>query len=226
VDSSNQESNHLKTWECQFIYLHGFASSPQSAKAKYLLERFATLDIDLKTPDLNQGDFSQLTITRQIRQVEAEFPLLVVPATLIGSSLGGLVAAWLGQRQFQVQRLVLLAPAFDFLSHWLPQLGEETNLRWQIEQYLMVYHYGEKRSLPLGYEFVLDAAQYRELELLRPIPTLILHGRHDEVIPIQASRDFANQRPWVQLVELDSDHALSNVLTEIWSAIQVFCQLR
>ncbi len=218
----SQESHDLKTWN-QFIYLHGFASSPQSAKAKYLRDRFASRQIDLKTPDLNQGGFSQITITRQIRQVEAELPLLVVPVTLIGSSLGGLTAAWLGQRQLQVQRLVLLAPAFQFLTYWLPRLGEQLQ-QWQAQQYLMVYHYGEKRSLPLSYEFVLDAAQYGP-DLLRPIPTLILHGYHDEVIPIQASRDFAAQRPWVQLVELDSDHALGNVLPEIWRTIQAFCQL-
>jgi pimeloyl-ACP methyl ester carboxylesterase len=180
----------------------------------------------VKTPDLNQGDFSQITITRQLRQVSAEFPRLVVPVTLIGSSLGGFEAAWLGQRQLQVQRLVLLAPAFKFLSHWLSPMGEEQLKQWQALQYLMVYHYGEKRSLPLSYEFILDAAQYQDIELLRPIPTLILHGRHDEVIPIQTSRDQAAQRPWVQLIELDSDHGLGNVLSEIWQAIEVFCQLR
>ena len=57
------------------------------------------------------------------------------------------------------------------------------------------------------------------------IPTLILHGKKDEVIPIAASRDFAISRPWVELVELDSDHALGNVTTEIWQAISLFCQL-
>lgn len=207
----------------QFIYLHGFASSPKSVKVQYLRERFATLQIDLKVPDLNQGDFSQLTMTRQLRQVEAEFPSNTVPVTVIGSSFGGLTAAWLGQ-QLQVQRLVLLAPAFQFLSQWYRALGEEKLKRWQAEQYLMVYHYGEKRSLPLSYEFILDAAQYRDEQLLRPIPTLILHGCQDEVIPIQASRDFARERPWVELIELDSDHALGNVLPEIWSAIRVFCQ--
>lgn len=206
-----------------FLYLHGFASSPQSAKAIYLRDRFAALQINLNIPDLNQGDFSHLTITRQLGQIEAEFPL-GVPITLIGSSLGGLTAAWLGQRCLQVQRLVLLAPAFQFLSHWLPQLGEEKLQRARAEQYLMVYHYGEKRSLPLNYEFVLDAARYRDEQLLRPIPTLILHGCQDEVIPIQASRDFA-RRPWVKLIELDSDHSLGNVMAEIWQAIQVFCQL-
>ena len=60
---------------------------------------------------------------------------------------------------------------------------------------------------------------------MRPVPTLILHGCEDEVIPIQASRDFTRQRPWVQLIELNSDHSLGNVLPEIWQAIQIFCQL-
>lgn len=208
-----------------FLYLHGFASSPQSAKARYICDRFTQVQINLKLPDLNQGDFSQLTLTRQLEQVAAEFNPNSTSATVIGSSLGGLTAAWLGQKHLQVQQLVLLAPAFKFLSHWLPQLGVQKLQQWQTEHYLMVYHYGQKRLLPLSYNFVLDAAHYQEEQLLRPIPTLILHGYHDEVIPIQASRDFARWRPWVQLIELDSDHALGNVLPEIWQAIQVFCQL-
>jgi hypothetical protein len=83
----------------------------------YLRDRFATLDISLEIPDLNQDDFSHLTITRQLTQVETAFLQDKMPVTLIGSSLGGLMSAWLGQRHSQVQRLVLLAPAVEFL--WL-----------------------------------------------------------------------------------------------------------
>ncbi len=209
----------------EFIYLHGFASSPCSAKARYLLDCFTQADIDLKIPDLNAGDFTNLTITRQMAQITLELPDPSTSVTLIGSSLGGLTAAHLGQQHQQVKRLVLLAPAFGFLSHWLPKLGDEALQQWQQEKYLMVHHYGEKRSLPLRYDFVLDASQYKEEILQRPIPTLILHGKQDEVIPIQASRDFARQRPWVQLLELDSDHSLNNVMSEIWQAIQQFCLL-
>lgn len=207
-----------------FLYLHGFASSPRSTKAEYLRDRFAEVQIALKLPDLNQGDFSHLTITRQLEQVAIELPADFTAVTVIGSSLGGLTAAWLGQKYLQVQKLVLLAPAFGFLNHWLPQIGVEKVQQWQAEQYLMIYHYGEQRSLPLNYNFVRDAALYRDADLLRPIPTLILHGCNDEVIPIRASREFAQQRPWVQLIELDSDHSLANVLPEIWQAIQAFCQ--
>ncbi|MEH1815924.1 MAG: YqiA/YcfP family alpha/beta fold hydrolase [Nostoc sp.] len=208
-----------------YIYLHGFASSPNSAKARDISDRFTQIHTKLKIPDLNAGDFSQLTITRQIAQVAAEFNNDSIPVTLIGSSLGGLTAAHLGQQNLQVQRLVLLAPAFGFLSHWLPKLGDEEVQRWQQEKSIMVYHYGEERSLPLSYDFVTDAAQYQEKLLQRPLSTLILHGKKDEVIPVEASRDFARSRPWVQLIELDSDHALGNVMEEIWQAIHLFCQL-
>ncbi|MEH2290914.1 YqiA/YcfP family alpha/beta fold hydrolase [Nostoc sp.] len=208
-----------------YIYLHGFASGPKSAKARDIGDRFTQIQTKLKIPDLNAGDFSQLTITRQLAQVAAEFSNDSIPVTLIGSSLGGLTAAHLGQQNLQVQRLVLLAPAFEFLSHWLPKLGDEEVQRWQQEKYIMVYHYGEQRSLSLSYNFVTDAAQYQEKLLQRPVSTLILHGKKDEVIPIEASRDFAQSRPWVELIELDSDHALGNVMEEIWQAIRLFCQL-
>lgn len=198
-----------------YLYLHGFASSPQSTKAIYLRDRLSSLKIPLTIPDLNQGDFSHLTITRQIKQVAAEFPPNSMPVTVIGSSLGGLTAAWVGEKYPQVQRLVLLAPAFEFLTHWLLRLGEEQLQQWQTEQYLPVYHYGEKRSLPLHYQFVTDAAQYQDEQLQRPIPTLLLHGRHDEVIPIAASRNYAASRPWVKFIELEDDHSLGNVLPEI-----------
>ncbi|WP_421654972.1 YqiA/YcfP family alpha/beta fold hydrolase [Leptothermofonsia sp. ETS-13] len=206
-----------------YIYLHGFASSPHSAKARDLGDRFAQLNIPLLIPDLNQQDFTHLTLTRQLQQVESLLPNNEIPVTLIGSSFGGLTAAWLGQKHPQVQRLVLLAPAFGFLSHWLPKLGQAQVQQWQKTGFLSVYHYGEDRMLPLSYQFVEDAAQYQEDQLQRPVPTLILHGRHDEVIPIEASIHYAQTRPWVTLVELNSNHALTDVRDEIWEVIQRFC---
>lgn len=208
-----------------YIYLHGFASSPHSAKAKYLRDRFRSRQLQLHIPDLNQSNFSALTLTRQLHQIEAVLPPDSTPVTILGSSFGGLTAAWLGQRQPRVQRLVLLAPAFQFLDHWLPQLGAEQLETWRTQGYYPVYHYGEGRSLPLSYEFVRDNQQYREDQIQRPVPTLILHGRRDEVIPIAASRRFAAARPWVQLIAFDSDHTLASVMGQIWQAIQEFCQL-
>ncbi len=219
-DSRLTDPAHAPT---TYLYLHGFASSPRSAKAVYLRDRFQELQIDLQIPDLNQGDFAHLTLTRQIQQIAAELPK--TPVTLIGSSLGGLVAAWIAQQHPQVQHLILLAPAFEFLTHWLHRLGSEQVDRWQRETWIEVYHHGEQHSLPLHYLFLEDARQYQDADLQRPVPTLILHGIHDEVIPVQASRDFALERPWTDLIELDSDHALGDVQPQIWTAVRSFLDL-
>lgn len=212
-------SSYLST----YLYLHGFASSPRSEKARYLRDRFQSLNLTLHTPDLNQNDFSHLTLTRQLQQVAVELPSHSV--TLIGSSFGGLTAAWLGEQYPQIERLILLAPAFQFLRHWLPKLADRVQ-HWQTEGYLPVYHYGEAKELPLHYQFIVDAAQYSETRLQRPVPTLILHGTQDEVIPLQSSLEYAAQRSWVKLIELDSDHALGNVSDRIWQEIQRFCDIR
>jgi uncharacterized protein len=224
--------------DSSYIYLHGFASSPESTKAKYFRDRFSCLGIDLKTPDLNQNDFSGLSLTRQLHQIETEFlqtqPLQSAAekgkklgeVTIVGSSFGGLTAAWLAQRQLSVKQIVLLAPAFQFLSHWLPLLGQQQLEKWQSEKYLPIYHYREQRYLPLNYQFVEDLAQYPEEKLMRSVPALVLHGKYDTIIPIQASRNFAANRPWVKLIELEDDHSLGNVLAEIWEAIQKFCHLK
>jgi pimeloyl-ACP methyl ester carboxylesterase len=44
--------------------------------------------------------------------------------------------------------------------------------------------------------------------LAPPCPTIVVHGRGDDVIPIDLSRSFA-QHPGVTLVEVDDDHRLA-----------------
>lgn len=203
-----------------YIYLHGFASSPQSIKAKYLADR-----IPLQIPDLNQGDFSHLSLTRQLEQVTQQYLQSTKPVTVIGSSFGGLTAAWLAEQHEIVDRLVLLAPAFNFLSHWLPKLGQQQLKQWQESGYLEVYHYGAGQILPLHYQFISDLERYRDENLQRSIPTLILHGVADDVIAIDSSRNYAATRPWVKLIELSDDHSLNKTMPQICQAIRDFCNI-
>ncbi|MDB9315503.1 alpha/beta fold hydrolase [Spirulina sp. CS-785/01] len=208
-----------------YLYLHGFASGPKSAKAQYLCDRFTECDIPLYILDLNQGDFSHLTLTRQLQQVKTFLPPTDIPVTLIGSSFGGLTAAFIAQLCPQVKQIIGLAPAFGFLRHWLPKLGPDTLQQWQTSGYHPVYHYAEQREIPLHYQFISDLQQYPEASLNRDIPTLILHGIHDDVIPLQASQTYCQNRPWTTLIELDSDHTLSNVMPQIWQEIKQFLEI-
>lgn len=210
-----------------YIYLHGFASGPSSAKAKFFSEKFQKLNISLTVPDFNQDDFANLTFSRQLEQMEQVFTAfdLHTPVTIIGSSFGGLTAAYLAEYYPQVERLILLAPAFNFLAYWLSVLGAEKLQAWQKAGSLAVYHYIEKKEICLNYDFLEDMYNHDESILRRAIPTFIFHGVEDTTIPISISQQYASLRPWVQLIELSDDHSLHNSLNYIWPMIEDFCQL-
>jgi len=208
----------------EFFYLHGWASSPASSKACFFQQCFANLAISLHVPDLNQDDFYHLTLTRQIQQVANLFPSQR-EITLIGSSLGGLVALWLAQQNIQVKQLVLLAPALDFMHNSRRVIGDENLQKWQVAGELTMMHYAYEKEVQLSYEFIRDMSRYEDHNLQRQLPTLILHGVHDDVVPIEISQQFAATRPWVTVQTFDSDHSLANVTAELWQATQQFCAL-
>ena len=205
-----------------YIYLHGFASSPKSSKARYLSDRFREKNLSLNILDLNRGDFSNLTLSRQIEQTIAAFPDSDLPITLIGSSFGALTSAWVAQKCDRVERLILLAPALGFPQSWYSRLEPTQIKQWRESGVLSVYHYGEGKQIPLKYQFLEDADNYPISELKRDLPTLIIHGIKDDVVPIQVSRDYANQHSQVKLIELDSDHGLNDARAKIWQEIQEF----
>lgn len=183
------------------------------------------MNLNLEVLDLNQGGFGSLTLTRQIEQTIAAFPDSTTPVTLIGSSFGGLTSAWVAQQQVRVQSIVLLAPAFGFPQNWYSRLPPDQIQEWRESGYLSVYHYGEDKLIPLHYKFLEDAENYPLSGLRRSLPTLIIHGIYDEVVPIQVSRNYTQQHFQVELIELASDRGLNDVRERIWQETRNFLNL-
>src|SRR4051794_14055045 len=104
------------------IYLHGFASGPQSSKAQFFRRRFEEIGVKMRIPDLTEGDFERLTIGGQLRVIESLAQ--GEPVSLMGSSMGGYLAALYAARHPEVGRIVLLAPAFGFARRWPLRLGD------------------------------------------------------------------------------------------------------
>lgn len=203
----------------RILYLHGFASSPQSKKARYFAERIPQLEV----PDLAQGDFENLTVTGQL-EVISELAR-GEPVHLIGSSLGGYLAALYAARHPEVQKLVLMAPAFEFKSRWPERLGTEAYEQWRDTGKLSVYHYSAQRQTDLDWQFHEDALAYEEYPNVQQ-PTLIFQGLADTVVPPRYPQEFARRHPETTTLKLvDSDHELMNVLDEIWPAVQSFLSL-
>jgi pimeloyl-ACP methyl ester carboxylesterase len=201
------------------VYLHGFASSPGSRKAHFFVEELRRVGFAVNVPDLAEGDFEQLTISAQLRVIERAAGL--DPIILIGSSLGGYLAALYAAHHPEVARLVLLAPAFDFYRLWMAQLGPEKIAAWRETGAIRVFHYGAGREIPLGYQFLEDASQFEPFPDFRQ-PTLIFHGNHDPVVPVIHSARFIEAHANARLVRLESGHELTDVLDPIWQRSQRF----
>ena len=203
----------------RIVYLHGFASSPASKKARFFAERIPGLLV----PDLSEGDFFGLTITRQLQVIEHAAGTEEV--ALIGSSLGGYLAAlYAARRPRQVTRVVLMAPAFHFAARWAESLGSAKMASWQATGRLRLFHYGEAADTDLAWSLMEDARRY-EGEPDVPQPCLIFHGISDDVVPVESSRLFAQTHPNVRLVELDSGHELLNVTGRMWDESRAFLDL-
>jgi hypothetical protein len=202
----------------RFIYLHGFASSPASRKAGLFEEKLAVQGIPVEALDL-APDFQHLTITGQLTVMESA--IHGDPVVLIGSSLGGYLAALYAARHPEVDRLVLLAPAFDFYQLWVQELGPQRLEEWRKNGFISVFHYRIGREAPLNYQVMEDSKQFQAFPDF-PQPCLILHGLMDKVVPFEKSARFAATHANVTLIPFDSGHELTDVLDEIWKTSSTF----
>ncbi len=215
-------SDHLR-----ILYLHGFASGAASRKARFFSEKLQELGFRLEIPDLAEGNFEGLTISGQLRVVAqcaeqcAEPSAAHEPVVLIGSSLGGYLAALYAASHPEVRKLVLLAPAFHFHQLWERELGPERLDTWRKNRTVPILHYGEGRMMQIGYQLMEDASRYQPFPDFRQ-PALIFHGTGDTVVPVQYSAVFTASHPNVRLVTLNSGHELTDVLDVIWRETQAF----
>lgn len=209
------------------LYLHGFASSARSTKAAYFASKLAGHGVTVTTPDLNEPDFSTLTVSRMIEQVGRAIDASADPSiVLIGSSLGGVVAVQAAlQHPDRVTRMVLLAPALEFAGRKLDTLGDRSIAEWQRTNRLDVFHYGYGRIVPVRYELYSDASRYDCLAAQPAMPIQIFQGRRDTAVDPEMVERWAGLRPNVELHMLDDDHQLAASLDLIWREMRRFLGL-
>jgi uncharacterized protein len=202
------------------VYLHGFASGPASTKAQLFRARLGEHGATLAIPDL-APDFTHLTVTGMLAIVDELLDR--EPAVLLGSSLGGYLAALAAARRpGRVRGLVLFAPAFGFVARWEARIGPAAVARWRAAGTTPVYHYGRARDEPLSIALLDDGRRYPE-EPDPVAPALVFAGRHDEAVPLAAVERFVATRPDRRtLVVFDSGHELTDVLDPMWERTKEF----
>lgn len=209
----------------QILYLHGFASSPESTKAVFLRQRLTAEGYEFSIPDLNQPSFESLDIHQVITTAANALDSIpgTSPVAIIGSSLGAFCALQILNQQTmaskRVSKLVLLAPALA--ADHNKQITPEVLQSWKTAGRLPVYHSGSKSNRHVPYSFIEG---FNSLGEATPssVQTMIFHGVHDEIIELKHSKEFTLRAPHGALVELESDHQLLSHLNEIAERISTF----
>ena len=204
------------------VYLHGFASSPESSKARRFAAELEARSVGFSCPDFNEPDFETLTVTRMLDQTDAAIAAAPGgPVALVGSSLGAFVAVHAAVRDRQraqprVDRLVLLAPALDFGGNRLRQLGEHGIDEWRRAGKLRVFHYAHHAERDVGFTLYEDAARYDAFSVNLALPMLVFQGTRDASVDPSMVERWSSARPNVDLRRLDDEHQLTMSIDHIW----------
>lgn len=201
--------------DSRYIYLHGFASGPASTKAGAFRERLAAAGCEVTVPALDDGDFTGLTITRQLAVVRREVERAPGPVRFIGSSMGGYLAALFAASDPRIEALVLMAPAFDMQVRWRARYGDAKLAEWQRLGALPTFHYAHGAERPIGYGLYEDMGRHDPRPRIS-VPALVFIGRRDDVVDPAAVEAWASANPAARLVWLDSGHELTDQIETIW----------
>ncbi|MFQ6124802.1 MAG: YqiA/YcfP family alpha/beta fold hydrolase [Candidatus Heimdallarchaeota archaeon] len=209
-----------------FMYLHGLLSSSMSQKGILLkdkLERYGKY----YTPDFypTQQEFEQMKVGLLLDKVSNWVDQVNNSVVLVGSSFGGLIAT----RYVQLQRmsdkvvgLILLAPALDYYhmleDHLLPSKQWR---EWRKQGYLLVEHPTWEQKTKWSWSFIQDLQENHDpMDEPVTVPTLLIHGEEDEVIPVANSRQYVAKQArlgyqWTAYYLPGGTHKLLNVLSDV-----------
>lgn len=218
------------------IFLHGFASDQKGEKALYFCERFvaagaAYLAFDMRGHGASSGGMKDLTITRCLTDLEA-IMRIIPPACprriLVGSSFGGVIATLYAIRHpEEIAATILIAPGLFFVDNLRRSLGQEGLRKLEGEGAVTVK--SEWVEITLGRALFDDALNYPAEELLARarVPTLILHGTDDTVVPPEGSLAFlrkAPARPLSLHLIAGGDHRLTAHKEALFQHMLAFCK--
>jgi hypothetical protein len=169
------------------IYIHGFNSSPASAKAKLVKARLEALG--------RGAEFVAPAVPPSPAQAADVLDALALRhrgAALIGSSLGGYYATWLAEKH--AMKAVLLNPAVRPYELLAPMVGLQKR-----------FHTGEEYVFTSGHVAELRAL---EVERISPSRYLLVVTTGDEVLDYRWAVE--RYRGCRQIVIEGGDHGLSD----------------
>ena len=192
----------------KWLYLHGFASGPESGKGRATRDHFAARGVTVERLDLRVPSFEHLRFSAMMDTTIAAIGGARDRAILFGSSFGGLTAARVAERDPRVCALVLLAPAFRMAERWRARMKAEEWDAWRATGWLEVDDYARGGKSRIDFAFIEELDRLDQGWPDVRVPTLIVHGTQDDVVDPALSATWAADKPWVRRIEVPDGHEL------------------
>lgn len=209
----------------QILFITGFLSKRWGNKSKALAkwceeQGWGFCCYDVRGFGDSEGTFTDYTLSDWIADARTILTTLKggPSVTIVGNSLGSWIA-WLMAQEFElVDRLILIAPAFNMMGVRAKQIAPDRRQVWQSTGWMPWDDDPLHKDWPLSWKWVEESEAYwkTSFDRLRPVRTTILHGLQDTVISPDGSRQFAeelrNRAPAfpLDLRLIPGDHRLSS----------------
>ncbi|HEX8750149.1 MAG TPA: alpha/beta fold hydrolase [Nitrospira sp.] len=209
----------------QILFMTGFLSKRWGNKSKALAQwceqqGWGFCCYDVRGFGDSGGAFTDYTLSDWMADARAVISMLKTGPglTIVGNSLGGWIAWMMAQEFEQVERLILIAPAFNMMGVRAESVSAERRHDWHSAGWMPWDDDPLHKDWPLSWKWVEESQNYwkRSFDRLRPVRTTILHGLDDRVILPEGSRQFAAQllarAPGypIDLNLIQGDHRLSS----------------
>jgi pimeloyl-ACP methyl ester carboxylesterase len=209
----------------QILFITGFLSKRWGNKSKALAQwceekGWGFCCYDVRGFGDSDGQFTDYTLSDWMADAREVLGLIKSgpPITIVGNSLGGWIAWLMAQEYPVVERLILIAPAFNMMGVRAKSIDSERQHDWYTAGWMPWDDEPVHRDFPLAWKWVEESEAYwkTSFDRLRPVKTTILHGLQDTVILPSGSRGFVEHllsRDPAYPVELDlisGDHRLSS----------------
>lgn len=187
------------------LIIHGFAGGTydQERLANYL-ERHAKLDVySFTLPGHEKRTFKTAKYQEWIKASEEMIDSLIKDGYrsiyLIGHSMGGVIATYLSSKYPQVKKLVLAAPAFNYLvvegeSSTMDKFKSGINMVINNDRDEVFTRF-LKLPITSFSEFTKLVDKYKDSYKDVNVPTLILQGDKDTLVPVKSSMDLYQNLP-------------------------------
>ena len=209
----------------QILFITGFLSKRWGNKSKALAQwcqeqGWGFCCYDVRGFGESEGSFTDYTLSDWVADARTVIQTLTSgpPITIVGNSLGSWIAWMMAQEFERIERLVLIAPAFNMMAVRARSISEERRHAWLTAGWMPWDDDAMHRDYPIAWKWVEESEAYwnTRLDRLRTVKTTILHGLQDHVILPQGSSQFVqellarNASFPIELHLIPGDHRLSS----------------